>query len=220
MQEITKRENLTVAIQAGGESRRMGRSKAFVSFLGEPLIMRSIRRLEPLAGEMLITTNEPERYHVIVDQIAANGIRLYRDLAESRGSLNGLYTALIKATLPFVAVIACDMIFPSAPLFSAELDCLMEGDCDVAVPRNEHGYEPFHAVYRRETCLAFIEKALTVGETRAGGWYDQARVCEFTTQMVLAADSRGGCFINANTPRELAAVEKRILEEGMPFKVE
>ncbi len=220
MQETIKRENLTVAIQAGGESRRMGRSKAFVPFLGEPLIMRSIRRLKPLAAEMLITTNEPERYHVIADQIAHEGIFLYRDLAEPRGSLNGLYTALIKATLPFVAVIACDMIFPSAPLFSAELDCLMNSDCDVAVPRNEHGYEPFHAVYRRETCLAYVEEALAHGETRAGGWYDRARVCEFTTEMVLAADPRGGCFINANTPQELSVIETRILEKGMPFKVE
>jgi molybdopterin-guanine dinucleotide biosynthesis protein A len=32
---------LTIVIQAGGESRRMGQDKALVPFLGQPLILRA-----------------------------------------------------------------------------------------------------------------------------------------------------------------------------------
>ena len=54
---MSKSGNLTIVLQAGGESRRMGRSKATVPFLGEPLIWRGINRLLPLADEFIITTN-------------------------------------------------------------------------------------------------------------------------------------------------------------------
>ena len=40
---------LTVAIQAGGESKRMGRSKATVPFCGRPLICRLVERVDPIA---------------------------------------------------------------------------------------------------------------------------------------------------------------------------
>ena len=48
---------LTVAIQAGGESRRMGRSKATIPFGGRPLLCRLVERVDDVADEILITTN-------------------------------------------------------------------------------------------------------------------------------------------------------------------
>ena len=54
---------LTVVIQAGGESRRMGQDKALLPFLGRPLIRACHRaRSRPLADEVLVTTNRPEAY--------------------------------------------------------------------------------------------------------------------------------------------------------------
>ena len=51
------RPRITVVIQAGGESRRMGQSKALVPFAGRPLICRMVERLSPVADELIITTN-------------------------------------------------------------------------------------------------------------------------------------------------------------------
>lgn len=47
----------------------MGRSKATVPFLGEPLIWRGINRLLPLADEFIITTNEPENLDFLDDLV-------------------------------------------------------------------------------------------------------------------------------------------------------
>jgi molybdopterin-guanine dinucleotide biosynthesis protein A len=46
---------LTVAIQAGGDSLRMGQDKALMSFLGQPLIAHVLRRVAPIASEALAT---------------------------------------------------------------------------------------------------------------------------------------------------------------------
>ena len=105
------RPKVTVVIQAGGESRRMGQSKALVPFAGRPLICRMVERLSPVADELVITTNEGERLAFLADEYPDLDIRLVSDLHGSRGALPGLHTAIDAASSPFVAIVACDMLF-------------------------------------------------------------------------------------------------------------
>lgn len=207
--------NLTVVIQAGGESRRMGRSKATVPFLGEPLLWRGINRLLPIADEFLITTNEPENLHFLDDLIELGTLRLVTDAYSERGALRGVFTAMDAASRPYVALVACDMVFPSRNLIIAEMQALEDSGADVAVPKTKFGYEPFHAVYRRATCLPAIAAAVQAGEVKASSFFGDVRLCEFDSDMVAAAEPRGGCFVNVNTPEELADVERTIIEGGM-----
>ncbi len=204
------RQKLTVVIQAGGESRRMGRSKALVPFLGRPLIERMVDRLAPIADELIVTTNEPEKLEFLLERTDVE-VRLERDLLPERGALRGLYTALAQASNPLVATVACDMVFASASLIVAEASRIAELRCDAVVPHNKHGYEPFHAVYRKATCLPAVRKALDEGHASAKSFFDAIDMHPFEREDVLAAEPRGGCFINVNTPDELRAVEASIL---------
>lgn len=208
---MSKSGNLTIVLQAGGESRRMGQSKATVPFLGEPLIWRGINRLLPLADEFIITTNEPENLDFLSDLVDLGKIRLVTDEYEQRGALRGVYTAMNAATNEYVALVACDMVFPSRNLISAELEALIEEGADAAVPKTKFGYEPFHAVYRRSTCLPIIHEATERGEVKANSWLDAVEVSEFDGKRVALAEPRGGCFINVNTPEELASAQEKIL---------
>ena len=208
---MSKSGNLTVVVQAGGESRRMGRSKATVPFLGEPLVWRSINRLLPLADEFLITTNESQNLGFLDDLVDLGKVRLVTDAFERRGALRGIYTGINAATKDFVALVACDMIFPSRNLIAAELQKLMASGADAAVPKTQFGYEPFHGVYRRSTCLPVIHEAVQAGEVKADSFLRNVHLIEFDGAMVAAAEPRGGCFVNVNTPEELAEVERKIV---------
>jgi molybdopterin-guanine dinucleotide biosynthesis protein MobB len=206
---------ISVVIQAGGESRRMGRSKATVPFRGRPLIMHMVERLKSAADELIITTNEPENLEFLHEEYPELGIRLVTDDYNFRGALPGLHTAVNAATNSLVAVVACDMVFASAPLVLSEAyEMILEG-CDVVVPVNSHGFEPFHAMYRKETCLPGIKRALDNGSTRAQSLFDDpaVKVYYFGQEAVLQAEPRGGCFINANTPDELARLEESYIGE-------
>ena len=213
--------DLTVVIQAGGESRRMGRSKATVPFLGEPLLMRGVRRLLPIADELVVTTNEPDALGFLDDFIDRGSVHLATDVCDERGALRGILTALSAATLPYVSLVACDMLFPSTALISAEhaalaapsADAVPSADpaaADIAVPCTEHGYEPFHAVYRRDTCLPVVERAVERGEVKAGSFFDEMRLITFDTARVADIDPSGRTFVNVNTPDELAAWEHEL----------
>jgi len=196
----------SVVIQAGGESRRMGRDKALVSFLGRPMIERVLERVESLADEVVITSNDPA-------ELAYLGLPVFPDVTERRGALNGLLTALSVATCEFVAVVACDMVFASPELLAAEFDALVAEDGDIAVPVTAHGFEPFHAVYRRETCVAAVRCAIERGETRAPSWFSDVRLVAFDRDRLDAIGLGGPVFVNANTPDDVVAAEALALHE-------
>ncbi len=191
---------LTLVIQAGGESRRIGRDKALLPFLGQPLILRPLKRLAPLAEEILVTSNQPEQYRFL-------GLSPIRDLLPGTGSLGGLYTALSAAGHPYVAVVACDMPFASLELFAFELAILREEGADAAIPRSVAGTEPFHAVYRRDTCLPHIQAALEAGRRRVDAWFEQVKMRYVSMEEIEPYDPAGLAFLNINTLEELSKAE-------------
>lgn len=203
---------LTVAVQAGGESRRMGRSKATVPFGGRPLLCRLVERVYPAADEILVTTNEPQNLGFLQAMPEGHKVRLERDICDCRGSLTGLYTALAKSTFDYVAVCACDMLDVSYELFLAELRRAVEGDYDIVVPVNDQGFEPFHAVYKRAVCLEAVEKALGEGKKsmKSVVTNPDLNVCHYGMHEVYEIVPDGGCFANCNTPEELARAEARV----------
>jgi molybdopterin-guanine dinucleotide biosynthesis protein A len=191
---------LTVVIQAGGQSSRMGEDKALKSFLGRPLIQRVVERMEPIADEIIVTTNQPAGYEFL-------GLRLVPDLKPGRGALGGLYTAIASAASPLVAVAACDMPFASPEFFEGARRIMDEENADVVIAKTDEGYEPLHALYRRETCLPAIESAIAADQWKVIAWFPQVKVRILTGEEVKSFDSSGLCFWNLNTPDEFAEAE-------------
>jgi molybdopterin-guanine dinucleotide biosynthesis protein A len=192
---------LTVCIQAGGQSSRMGEDKALKPFLGRPLIQRVVDRLSPIADELIVTTNRPAEYSFLK-------LRLFPDLKPDRGALGGLYTAIASAAHPIVGVVACDMPFASARLIEAMRRLLVEEEADVVIAKTESGYEPLHAVYRRETCLPAIESAIDADQWKVIAWFPRVKVRTLTSQELNSADPDGLAFWNVNTPEEFAEAER------------
>lgn len=199
---------LTLAIQAGGQSTRMGRDKGLVEFLGAPLIARVMGRLASIADEILVTTNDPESYRFLE-------VPLFADLKPGRGALGGLHTALASASHPLVAVVACDMPFASLELLTFARDLLLESDEDVAIPESGEGMvEPFHTVYRRETCLPAVAQAIDSDQWKLISWFPQVKVRRITPAEISRLDPSGLAFSNVNTPEELLGAEQRAREIG------
>lgn len=170
-------------------------------FLGRPLIQRVADRLRPIADEILVTTNRPEAYAFL-------GLRLIPDLLPGRGALGGLYTAIASAGGDLVAVVACDMPFASATLLETAANLLLREEADVVIPKTGEGYEPFHAVYRRATCLPAIRSAIEAAQWKAIAWFPSVNVRTLTPAEVRAADPSGLAFWNVNTPAEFAEAER------------
>jgi molybdopterin-guanine dinucleotide biosynthesis protein A len=200
---------LTLAIQAGGESSRMGSDKALLPFLGQPLISRLLSRLAWIADEVLVTSNQPEQYRFL-------GLTPFPDLLPGLGALGGLFTALSAATHPYLAVVACDMPFASPEIFLAELALIRETGADAVIPRSEVGTEPFHAVYRCETCLPRVQEAIKDGKRRADAWFEQVNLRYMDGEEIHPYDPDMLAFFNINTPEDLKEAEELARNELSP----
>lgn len=194
---------ITVVIQAGGRSSRMGRDKGLVQLAGRPMIEHLVERVDQLGDELLITTNQPEEYAYL-------GLRLASDASPGAGALPGLRTALEAAHGETVLILACDMPFVSRPLLAHLLD--LAPRADVVVPYWQGRYQTLHAVYARTPCLAAVTDALERDEKRMISFYPQLNVLRVEAGIISHFDPTGHSFFNANTPEELAAAEQMLAE--------
>lgn len=215
LQENFVRPRVAVAVQAGGESRRMGASKALADFRGEPLVSRLVRRMAPAADEVLVTTNGHDDLGFLSHCHSDIELEVVRDVCAQRGALPGLLTALEGARCPIVAVVAVDMAFASPELAAAEARLLWESGADAVVPRNAHGFEPLHAAYRRDTCLPVVRELVAQGSFRARDLLDCVKVRTLSSAEVHAIVPAGGCFANANTPEELERLRSYDVEAAL-----
>jgi molybdopterin-guanine dinucleotide biosynthesis protein A len=191
---------LSVCIQAGGQSRRMGQNKALMPFAGKPLIQRVVERVRSIASELIIVSNDRTGFEYL-------NLPIIPDRIAGRGALSGLYTSLFASGHPFVALVACDMPFINPTLLQAELDLLLSSNSDVVIPESPNGLEPLHAVYRREACLPFVQEALFQEQHRLIGWFDRVNVHIMTHIEVAEFDPEYNAFININTPDDLIRAE-------------
>ena len=192
----------TVAINAGGQSRRMGRDKALVELDGRPMLEHVIERVSGLGQAQTLLVSNDHAAH------ARFGLPLVRDSLPDAGSLGGIYTALLHSQCGHTLVVACDMPVLSPALLRHMLALRAEGEYDVIVPRVNGYPQGLHAVYG-QGCIAPIRAQIDAGRLKVIGFYDQVRVRYLDEDEWQPHDPTGQALNNINTPEELAAAQER-----------
>ncbi len=116
---------VSVAVLAGGQSRRMGQDKAFLEVGGRPVIERVLAQVKPLSDDLFISANAPQKY-------ARFGLPIVPDIYSDKAALGGLYSVIHAARHNHVLVVACDMPFLNVALLQHLID--LAPTADVVVP--------------------------------------------------------------------------------------
>lgn len=151
--------NLGAVVLCGGESRRMGRPKAWLPFGSERLLQRVVRLVATVAGPIIVVAAEGQE----LPDLPAD-VRIVRDPVAGRGPLQGLAAGLAalpdSVELAFATATDAPFLEPRWITRLAELI----GDHDLAIPRIGGEDHPLAALYRRASVLPEIERML--GEDR------------------------------------------------------
>ncbi len=201
-------QKVSVAILAGGQSRRMGRDKAFLPVGGRPVIERVIQRVVPLSDDVTIITNTPERYHHL-------GCRMESDVYPGKGALGGIYTAIHGACHSHCLVVACDMPFLN-PNLLRHLMSLASG-FDVVIPCIKDFPETMHAIYGKG-CLEPIERSLLAGRLKIIAFFEDVRVRYVGRDAVARFAPNFYSFLNMNTPADWERVQRLAEQEHNTHK--
>ena len=209
--------DLTLIVNAGGQSRRMGQPKALLPAPGGvPLLVHVLRRLAPLAAaRTIIVANDPA-----IAALAGlpPGTRCLADAYPGTGTLGGIATGLAAAP-GWAAVVACDLPFVQAAVFTHLCAVAAEqesgGDRWDAVVPVVGGYEePLHALYHAR-CLPAITARLAAGARRVISFMPDVRTCYVDEAALRAIDPELRSFVNVNTPEEWAAVREVLAAGGI-----
>lgn len=185
---------LSIVLQAGGQSTRMGEDKGLMSFGRVSLVEFILEQVVDLGDEVLVISNQPEAYGIL-------GLPVYTDVRPGIGALGGLLTALTYARSEAALVLACDMPFVNLDLIRFMTDNLPGNDVVVPVFGKKEFIEPFRGMYAK-ACLPAIEKAVQAGKRRAIAFHPDVRVRLISQEEVARFDPDGRSFINVNTPEE------------------
>lgn len=196
----------SIAIQAGGESSRMGQDKGLLQFGGMALVEYIHDQISGMGSDAFIVSNHPEAYLHF-------GLPVFADIYKGIGALGGIHTVLSHTNTEKVLILACDMPFVNTQVIKYLLSFAPE--FDVVVPRiHPKGFvEPFKAVYSK-SCLPAIEKAIAADNRRVISFFDDVSVKYIEKEEIAPLDPDYVSFLNVNTPEDL----KKALELAEELK--
>ncbi len=194
---------VSIAILAGGQSKRMGQDKAFLDVGGETVIERVIRTVQPFTDDLFIGTNSPEKYQPF-------GLRMVPDIYPDKAALGGIYTAISAAHHPHVLILACDMPLLNGALLQHLMSLAPTSDI-IAPLIDPPQPETMHAVYSKR-CLPAIKERLEANRLRIIGFFEDVRVHYLLRDEVAQLDPNFYSFINMNTPADLEQVRQLVDE--------
>lgn len=201
---------LSVILNAGGQSRRMGRNKALLPLPGSnpgsaqlPLIQHMALRLRPLVDDrLLIIANDPAVHEAVA--VGLPTVRL-TDAWPDAGAVGGIATGLAQVD-GWAAVVAVDLPLVRPQIFRHLLVLAQEPGpdgqpWDVVVPVVADRDQTLHALYHRR-CLAAIHAQLAEGRLRVNYFYDHVRVRRVDGESLRPFDPDLHSFLNTNTPEQ------------------
>lgn len=194
---------VTVAILAGGHSRRMGMDKSFVLLDGKPLIQHVIERVSALNSGVMLITNSPEKY-------TRFDLPMHADVIPESGALGGLYTALTYCPTEYAVCVACDMPFLNPQLLQHLID--QRGGYQAVAPSVDGQIEALHAVYSR-SCLSVIRQQIDARQLRLSDLYSllHAKLVDAADLRRIDPDLRS--FVNLNTPDSLSHAQRDLTSQ-------
>jgi molybdopterin-guanine dinucleotide biosynthesis protein A len=198
---LKRRRNVAAFVLAGGASSRMGRDKGLLTFGGVPLIVHTVRLLEPLVARVTVV-GARSRY-------GALGLRTMQDYSAGskgtkrsrRGPVAGMAAALAATRSAWNLIVACDLPYLSAGWLDWLLARAAESGAQAVVPRTARGLEPLAAVYRRE-CGAVIVAALARRERKVTNVLRELHVEAILQREWRRLDAHAQVLKNMNAPED------------------
>lgn len=186
-------------VLCGGESRRMGRPKAWLPF-GPELMLQRVVRLVGQAVRPVVVVASPGQ---VIPELPC-GVSVLHDQHPDRGPLEGLAVGLraLADRVDAAFVTGCDVPL-LLPAYVRRLVELRDG-YDVVVPHPAGFDEPLSAVYSVGV-LRQVEALLAAGRLRPAFLFDLARTRRVEPGELIDVDPALQSLRNVNTPAEYQA---------------
>lgn len=192
MNSLHNPKNITGAILAGGQARRMGGAdKGLMALQGKPLITYVIDILTPQVGALIINANRN------LNLYGAFGYPIIPDTApDQAGPLAGIASALLAAKTDYVLIVPCDSPYLPHDLVARLATALTQEHAEVAVAHDGTRMQPVVALLQRDLAEDILQ-SIQRGHNKTERW--------MTSRRLALADfsDQPQAFKNINTPEDI-----------------
>ncbi len=196
--------NVAGLVVCGGQSKRMGRSKAWLPFAGELMLPRILRLLGEVVSPLIVVAAPEQELPPL-----PSGVEVVRDEEKGRGPLQGLAAGLkaLQGRAAAAYASSCDVPFLQ-PAFVRRLIELL-GDKQICVPHVEGYHHPLAAVYRLEVADA-VGRLLAENRLRPVFLFDLVPTHIVEAAELADVDPTFQTLRNLNTPEEYEAAVREL----------
>lgn len=191
-------------IVCGGQSKRMGRPKAWLAFAGEVMLPRVVRLLRTEVGPIVVVAAPDQDLPPLPAEVC-----VVRDEEKGRGPLQGLAAGLHALSGHAEAAFAssCDVPFLQPAFVRRMIELL--GDHRICVPHVGGFHHPLAAVYRVEVAQS-VERLLAEDRLRPIFLFDMEPTRVVTAEELRDVDPEFKTLRNLNTPEDYEAALREV----------
>jgi molybdopterin-guanine dinucleotide biosynthesis protein A len=186
-------------ILCGGQSKRMGRPKAWLPFGDELMLPRVVRLLSEVVHPIVVVAAPDQE----VPPIPA-GVRVVRDEEKGRGPLQGLLAGLTaianEADAGYLS--SCDVPFLQSAFVRRLIDLL--ADNQICVPHVGDYHHPLAAVYRVPVADV-VRRLLAENRLRPFFLFQEVNTRVVEAEELVNVDPTFQTLRNLNTPEDYEA---------------
>ncbi|WP_457640945.1 molybdenum cofactor guanylyltransferase [Persephonella sp.] len=200
----------TGIVLAGGESKRMGKDKAFLKLKGKTFLRHVLETLDKHCDQIIISGNKEKDLYLQETKGLKSEIIFVKDIKPYEGPLNGIVSCLeyIKSNDVFIAT--CD-----TPLLKSELIPFLKRELngfDAVIPVINGKFQPLNTVYKKSAIIKGKEAFHEKGTKSLYKWIELLKYKRIFEDKLLSIDPDMFSYMSVNTP-EIFEKVKRIAGE-------
>ena len=183
-------------VLCGGQSKRMGRPKAWLPIAGELMLPRVVRLLREVVAPIIVVAAPEQDLPMLPDDV-----RIVRDEEKGRGPLQGLAAGLaaLQGHAEAAYASSCDVPFLKPAFVRRMIELL--GTHQICVPRVGEYHHPLAAVYRIEV-LEAVRRLLEEDRLRPVFLFDAVPTRVVSADELSGVDATFETLRNLNTPED------------------
>lgn len=196
--------NFSVAVLAGGQSRRFGGDKTLAMLNGKTLTSVLCDKFRNITDDIMVISKNPNKFSDV------ENVRLIDDAYKDQCPLVGIITSLMNSVHEKVFIVSAD-----TPFVRSDLPVYMSGiKGDVILPKIKDKLHTLCGIYSKNT-LSIFDESYKNGIFTIFFILEQLKTAFLFENEIKRLDPELISFFNINTKEEFRYAEKYIIEKGL-----
>jgi len=192
--------SITAVLLAGGQSKRMGKDKAFLKYKGNTFLKIILKEIQDFVDEIILSINKPEDLYRDEISFLNKPVKFVKDIDKFGGPLNAVVSCANEIETDSFFLLTCDTPLFKGTLISYFQSTIENYDCVIPVINGK--YQPINTIYKKDTLEVAKDTYLNQRKNSLFAWINRLNVKYVDEEEIKKIDKELGSYFSVNTPKQ------------------